>query len=352
MAAPTLAKSLNLAVSNFGPIIEADIDLRPLTVFAGPSNTGKSYMATLIYVLQRFFSGGYAVEGPIESFMLSDLKPSGIPDRLDVPKNAREDMAVWLERAERVYDPGPFPKSVESLVLQSLDISKSHGRAFISEMLRCFYEDDLKRMVRRGSGAEAKIAVKSSVAEDSGAAASLEHEIAIAGNGASVFSSSTPKTIPLGIAGLAAIPYIQNSGWIQSPPNAPAEYSHAEYRALSLLATAVSDEFIAPLNGLVHYIPAGRMNIVRVHQAAGSPSANSGVIADFLQNFAGLDNPAKLRTSRTTNGLVFDLPRHSPQNPNIRKVADQIEKNILAGAVQIAGSPTGYPEFHYRPSGW
>ena len=352
MAAPTPAKSLNLAVSNFGPIIEADIDLRPLTVFAGPSNTGKSYMATLIYALQRFFSGGYTVEGPIEPFMLSDLKPSGIPDRLDVPKNAREDMAVWLARAARVYDPGPFPKSVESLVLQSLDISESHDRAFISEMLRCFGKDNLRRLTRHGSGAEAKIAVRSSVAEDSGAAASLEHEITIAENGASVFSSSTPKTIPMRIAGLAAVPYIRIPGWIQRPPNAPTEYSRMEYRALSLLATAVSDGFIAPLNGLVYYIPAGRMNIIRAHQAAGSPSANSGVIADFLQNFAGLDNPAKLRTSRTTNGLVFDLPRHSPNNPGIQKIADRIEKNILAGAVQIADSPMGYPEFHYRPGGW
>ena len=156
MAAPTRAKSLNLAVSNFGPIIEADIDLRPLTVFAGPSNTGKSYMATLIYALQRFFSGGYAVIGPIDPTMLSDLKPSGLPDRLDVPKNARDDMAVWLARAERVYEPGPFPKSVESLILQSLDISKSLGRAFTSEMLRCFDEDNPRRLTRHGSGAKSK----------------------------------------------------------------------------------------------------------------------------------------------------------------------------------------------------
>ena len=46
-----------LEVSNFGPIVEAKIDLRPLTVFVGPSNTGKSYLAILIYALHRFFSG-------------------------------------------------------------------------------------------------------------------------------------------------------------------------------------------------------------------------------------------------------------------------------------------------------
>ena len=29
-----------LSVKDFGPIVEADVDFRPLTVFVGPSNTG------------------------------------------------------------------------------------------------------------------------------------------------------------------------------------------------------------------------------------------------------------------------------------------------------------------------
>ena len=48
---------IRIEVSNYGPIAEAGIDLRPLTVFVGPSNTGKSYLAILTYALHRFFSG-------------------------------------------------------------------------------------------------------------------------------------------------------------------------------------------------------------------------------------------------------------------------------------------------------
>ncbi|MBC6404685.1 MAG: AAA family ATPase [Rhodospirillales bacterium] len=40
-----------LTVKNFGPIGQCSLDLRPLTVFTGPSNTGKSWCATLIYAL-------------------------------------------------------------------------------------------------------------------------------------------------------------------------------------------------------------------------------------------------------------------------------------------------------------
>ena len=40
---------VEISVRNFGPIAEADLDLRPLTVFVGPSNTGKTYLSVLIY---------------------------------------------------------------------------------------------------------------------------------------------------------------------------------------------------------------------------------------------------------------------------------------------------------------
>ena len=55
MTTGSRGKHLGLTVSNFGPIAEASIELRPMSVFVGPSNTGKSYMAALIYALHRFF---------------------------------------------------------------------------------------------------------------------------------------------------------------------------------------------------------------------------------------------------------------------------------------------------------
>ena len=52
-AKDTSPTHIHLAVQNFGPIASADIDLRPLTVFVGQSNTGKTYLAALIYALHR-----------------------------------------------------------------------------------------------------------------------------------------------------------------------------------------------------------------------------------------------------------------------------------------------------------
>ena len=49
--------NVHIKVQNFGPIEKAEIDLRPLTVFVGESNTGKTYFAALIYALHRTFEG-------------------------------------------------------------------------------------------------------------------------------------------------------------------------------------------------------------------------------------------------------------------------------------------------------
>ena len=48
---------IELEVKDSGPIVEAKIHLRTLTVFVGSSNIGKSRLATLIYALHRCFSG-------------------------------------------------------------------------------------------------------------------------------------------------------------------------------------------------------------------------------------------------------------------------------------------------------
>ncbi len=57
MQSPPNQPRIQIKVSDFGPIAEATVDLRPSAVFVGPSNTGKSYRAILIYALHRFFHG-------------------------------------------------------------------------------------------------------------------------------------------------------------------------------------------------------------------------------------------------------------------------------------------------------
>ena len=45
----TLHPDVEIKIKNFGPISSAHLNLSPLTIFAGPNNSGKSYAAALIY---------------------------------------------------------------------------------------------------------------------------------------------------------------------------------------------------------------------------------------------------------------------------------------------------------------
>ena len=48
-----MTSNYQVDVEDFGPIAKASVDVRPMTVFVGPSNTGKSYLAVLLYALHQ-----------------------------------------------------------------------------------------------------------------------------------------------------------------------------------------------------------------------------------------------------------------------------------------------------------
>ena len=119
MAATNGEKHLELSVRNFGPIAEADIELRPLSVFVGPSNTGKSYLATLIYALHQFYSAGSL---PMREMPLHDVglfrKPPVMAPLANVTLSAEEiyDLYEWayVERSKRGPDSQLGPLILES----------------------------------------------------------------------------------------------------------------------------------------------------------------------------------------------------------------------------------------------
>lgn len=52
-----MAPSVTVEVSDFGPIASGTVELRPLSIFVGPSNSGKTYLAKLLYALSETLGG-------------------------------------------------------------------------------------------------------------------------------------------------------------------------------------------------------------------------------------------------------------------------------------------------------
>ena len=95
--------NVEITVKNFGPIAEANIDLRPLTVFVGPSNTGKTYFATLVYALHGAFNGLYH-SGVLSPYKLRvmDILSELLTD-LTTPKEEIQEILDKLDMRERPF---------------------------------------------------------------------------------------------------------------------------------------------------------------------------------------------------------------------------------------------------------
>ena len=158
---------LELEVTDFGPITEASLDLRPLTVFIGPSNTGKSYLAILIYALHRFISATYDQR----SLYYRVGRTSGLSRRIKrIFSDNDEEMEKIIQLARILADDsGKFkaskfsmPQSITELLLISM---RSWSRPLSDEIRRCFGLGDFQELRRKGSAVDPRVVIRSKIAD-------------------------------------------------------------------------------------------------------------------------------------------------------------------------------------------
>lgn len=355
----TDTKPLSLRVSNFGPIAEAEIDLRPLTVFVGPSNTGKSYLAILIYALHRFFNGyfGDRYFGPMPRRYSSFYRDRWVEEQEISDEEIRK-LIAWIDTESRNPSDDSriqLPDFVASWVHLALEQMKDFNKIIAEEVARSFGVEDTRQLIRHGNRNDARIVLQHT-AEDSDACKPFEYELTLKGK-RSEWVVSIPKAHPL---------YIDRQR-ISDPrfPISPFRVLASQYAALEdddekrKIVTLIIDQLsrmvvfstIAPLSRAAHYLPADRTGVMHAHRVVVASliqraprgglmhdtplPALSGVLADFLEQLVGLGDLSD-RRQRVRDG----------------KLAGNLEKQILKGQIRKDDSETGYPIFSYQPEGW
>lgn len=338
----TKQDSLELEVANFGPIVEAKVDLRPLTVFVGPSNTGKSYLAILIYALHRFFRAGpYPIMRPLTSGSLDDLDlPDNEFDRL--PDNEFDHilqaLRAWeVENHERNV---ALSAPVADLVLPLLqDVDGLFKEVLAEEITRCFGVDGTKDLIRHPGSNNAEVVLQSSGLGEDGNTAPFKYALSMTRTGPQLITT-IPEEAPLRV---------------EEPPR-KYDYSSRLLRwrddidrgegveeVSEHLANSVLSFILGPMTCPAHYLPADRTGVMHAHRVLVSswrlrrddqlPDL-SGVVNDFLDQLIKLGGPAGRQRNKTD------------------ALAKGIEQAILTGSVQIKTSAMGYPLFFYKPAGW
>ena len=332
-AAPTRARgNYRLDVENFGPIVKAGVDLRPLSIFVGPSNTGKSYLAVLIYALHQSFGGLDPVLGPRRRMWFA--RRGMFRSRRPIDAVLLRDLGNWLAGAS---DAEP-PVDVKRFLLRELANPKEFLKDLDRELRRCFGVANLNDLVRR-PGRSASV-VDMRVPQDS-----RSEDVRYSFH----FRSGTPDLD----ATVRALPPIRRDEvrrlWpVPIDPDKPADPAETDF-AINETLNSLSRRVLRPLFQPAYYLPADRTGVMHSHQVVVStliqnattaglrPSADipmlSGVLADFLNVLIGIsDRPA--RRARHERLAVF------------------VEESILQGAVRVERNETGYPTFSYRPQGW
>lgn len=351
-------ENLQLSVANFGPIAKAKIDLRPLTVFVGPSNTGKSYLAILIYALHKFFGGRQItplryryVNRTIFDRRYRFEDPTISPEEFKVLRDWLNDTILKSAKKDPKDLTTRLPTTIADIVRPLLDDISYQDDIWNYVIAREFGVEDTRSLIRNriSSGTSVGIARSNSPEfKDE----PFKYHFSIKGTKSEILSI-IPRAVPLNLTEEYSNTFYRiihrSTGMpINELPSTGEESQYLMRSILTELAEAVGSSIVNPLTRSAYYLPADRTGVMHAHRVvvrsiiAQAPRAGlqqdtalpqlSGVLADFLEQLIGLED----RPIRNPNG---DL-------------AAQIEKEILEGEVILERSEVGYPEFFYRPRGW
>ena len=354
MATPTQGESLQLSVSNFGPIAKAEIDLRPLTVFVGPSNTGKSYLAILIYTLHRCFNDYIRLDS-FGSGKMGNILEGGIKEKrpFDDTNSIKQLIDWWAQ----VHDESTLNNTTVQLpdfVASRLrffftNVSNFNiglfGAAIVEEAKRNFGIEDAIRLIRHNSSNDAEITL---------GITPFQYKLRLRNR---LIESEFPISEEAPLYMNLLDDQIQNlQRWL--PP--VQILNHPEFRvnddliqeALSFFMggvfSLVMDNAVSPLNNAAYYLPADRTGVMHSHQV---------VVASLIGRapHAGLQDDIPLPT---LSGVFADFLKQLVTIP-VRKQQDKkgdlaanLEQQILKGKVYVKDSKAGYPIFSYQPQGW
>lgn len=298
---------VEISVRNFGPIAEADLDLRPLTVFVGPSNTGKTYLSVLIYALQRVFEG-FSNFPKLDIIWLLGYGIGSVSstDNIELRKELLE-VFNKLNRGQplKLSD---LPKVVREPTQSSLNNLKGHSDALETELKRCFDLDSVSELIQLLSRKDNEIKISLKINEPNQNLCDFDIRV-----------SKSEVTVDGGI---------NKEMVISQDPSQP---------------------FFGPSKIIAqrYYLPAARSGIMQSHQVI----ASSLVARSTRAGLETLEVP-------TLSGVVADFmeqlilyKEQTKSDDGMNHIADSLESDVLAGKIIMNPSPTGYPEFLYRPQG-
>ena len=333
------ALDYRLDVQDFGPIARASVEMRPLTVFIGPSNTGKSYLAMLLYVLHRCLCS--ETRWPDHPLRRSAYFGRVAWREAREDSKVRETLTEWIASVLANDSPPPLPDELLKHIQSHVEQPRLLETAFDQELRRCFGVHDLRSLARQGGAKIPTVAVSGlpETRPPSDEVARYEFKldaiVELAGN------------MPLDLLAKSLMAYVKTGRPFIDALDDLREEDRASFYLWHTLEQAIH-RFLGAACRQAHYLPADRTGVMHSHQVVVGALVQSAPMAGI--------RPAP--TMPTLTGVLADFLYQlinigaGPPGGHDSDLAKQFEESLLAGTVRAETSEANYPSFLYRPRGW
>ena len=344
---PSMHRTVHISVEQFGPIKKGTVDLRPLTIFVGPSNTGKTYLAILIYALHKALHGFPRLPTMGRYFISMDDNPPIFNEEIKKLSGKLDDIDSAISFSD-------LPNEICDEVRYFLNDEDLIADDIRSEIVRCFDLDSISELIRIHRR-DTKASISMSVSENESELWNFHMKIASSG----ITSQGMINDIVLIPSGnledrkklQRAIKEIQK---VSSDASGNKKSRYRDY-LVGELATSLPQNFDEQ-QVESYFLPAARTGIMQSHRVIASSLVArstragleripelptlSGVMVDFLQRlilFDARDPRRRMRERRR-------------RRAGIQELAEDLERETLLGRIHARRSSlVAYPEFVYQP---
>ena len=321
---------VEIAVKNFGPIAEANIDLRPLTVFVGPSNTGKSYFATLMYALHGVFNSlsHSGLLSPFADRVMNILRE--LLTDLTTPKEEIQEILDKLDIDERPFKLSDLPEEISQklgAIIKGTDFFRGE---LGDELQNCFNLNSTSELMRLTGKQRNETTVLLRIGEK-------DQEY--------LNTSMRVSKSEINLNNLIS-PDISTYGDMVLFPQKWSVFGelHGDDNRIRIT------RFSRPLVSNRFYLPSARSGIMQSNRIIASSLVKqatqagvkrssqfptmSGVIADFMEKI-----------------ILYEENTEFEFDEEMKSLAETLESDVLTGQILLKPTPSGYPDFYYRPQG-
>ena len=300
---------MKISVKNFGPIREAkDIQIAPMTLFVGPSNTGKSYLAVLLYTIAKSFNSPRASVSSQEEIEKEQKLRRLLARKSGVAlAQARKMVAQWAKSV--------FPQWTKE------------------------FSQDWKRHTLYYLGAEGEkiIADKNFFVE------------LLSQDGRVVIDLLSPGNSSINAAALNEIGAECIETYERNNPPYSFSLHDAAFRSFFLRRFWAEKNTRWTNDWDIHYLPASRGGVMQSRRAlTGAALEQASLLGLPGRNFSRLSPLFPGMTADYMKKLINipHLPARFRKGPIVR-ISDDMESGLMKGEIAVRRTEAGYPEFRY-----